>query len=109
MVKFVYIRHCLKLNCETGFKLYNRTRFCQHFTAQDVKQKNLRGKDEASEEISGSFLTYTASFLLVFTILYNVIFATVIKPAVDGPETLRYTDIINEQKLSRSDELQLGP
>ncbi|XP_057515169.1 uncharacterized protein LOC130796790 isoform X1 [Amaranthus tricolor] len=45
-------------------------------------------------EITGSFLRYTAFFLFLFTILYNVLFVTVIKPSVDGPdEDVADTDV----------------
>ncbi|KAG8370967.1 hypothetical protein BUALT_Bualt13G0038300 [Buddleja alternifolia] len=53
--------------------------------ASDVNQSR-RMENEGSSIFSGSFLTYVASGLLVFTILYNVIFLTVIKPSVDGPD-----------------------
>ncbi|AES70715.1 transmembrane protein, putative [Medicago truncatula] len=36
-------------------------------------------------EISESFLALLAGGLVLFTILYNVLFLTVIKPAIDGP------------------------
>ncbi|CAK8565847.1 unnamed protein product [Lathyrus sativus] len=36
-------------------------------------------------EISESFLGLVAGGLVLFTILYNVLFITVIKPSIDGP------------------------
>lgn len=39
---------------------------------------------EAAVEFSGSFFTYTAVALFAFTIFYNVLFYTVIKPSIDG-------------------------
>lgn len=41
---------------------------------------------EEVEEFSGSFLAYTAGALFLLTILYNVLFYTVIKPSIDGVE-----------------------
>ncbi|XP_042484119.1 uncharacterized protein LOC122064480 [Macadamia integrifolia] len=39
---------------------------------------------EEMPELSGSFLAYSAFALFMFTIFYNIIFITVIKPSVDG-------------------------
>lgn len=36
-------------------------------------------------EISESFLALGAGALVLFTIFYNVLFITVIKPSIDGP------------------------
>lgn len=45
-------------------------------------------------EITGSFLGYTAFVLFVFSIFYNILFITVIKPSVDGPdEDIVATDV----------------
>lgn len=50
-------------------------------------------RDEVKEridydgEIPGPFLTNIASALLIFSIFYNIIFITVIKPAIDGPDS----------------------
>ncbi|OVA13620.1 hypothetical protein BVC80_373g12 [Macleaya cordata] len=41
---------------------------------------------EELPEFSGSYLAYSAFALLFFSIFYNVIFITIIKPSVDGPE-----------------------
>lgn len=38
-------------------------------------------------EIPGTFLTYIASGLIIFSIFYNILFLTVIKPAIDGPDS----------------------
>ncbi|KAJ0240480.1 Uncharacterized protein HA466_0221100 [Hirschfeldia incana] len=43
---------------------------------------------EEPPEMSGSFLTTTAFLLLAFTLFYNVLFFTVIKPSTDGPESV---------------------
>lgn len=46
-------------------------------------------RDQEAEnplDISGSFLANTAVALLIFTIFYNVLFYSVIKPSVDGPD-----------------------
>ncbi|XP_027073360.2 uncharacterized protein [Coffea arabica] len=53
------------------------------FRASDLKQVEGQMREETTE-ISGSFLVYAASGLLIFTIFYNVLFLTVIKPAIDG-------------------------
>lgn len=37
-------------------------------------------------EITGSFLGYTAFVLFVFSIFYNILFITVIRPSIDGPD-----------------------
>ncbi|KAL3620389.1 hypothetical protein CASFOL_035301 [Castilleja foliolosa] len=52
--------------------------------AVDIKQSDPREKEQSLEMFSGSFLTYVASGLLIFTIFYNIIFITVIKPSIDG-------------------------
>ncbi|XP_047952400.1 uncharacterized protein LOC125216680 [Salvia hispanica] len=49
---------------------------------------------EENSEISGSFWAYAVSFLFVFTIVYNVVFATIIKPSIDGEEPIQSTEII---------------
>lgn len=43
-------------------------------------------------EISGSFLASAAAGLLIFTIFYNILFLTVIKPAIDGPAVFETTN-----------------
>ncbi|KAF8117496.1 hypothetical protein N665_0009s0023 [Sinapis alba] len=43
---------------------------------------------EEPPEMSGSFLTTTASLLFAFTLFYNILFFTVIKPSMDGPESV---------------------
>ncbi|XVF04729.1 hypothetical protein REPUB_Repub05bG0110200 [Reevesia pubescens] len=54
--------------------------------ASDVKISRDKTVDD-SPEISGSFLPYLTVGLLVFTIFYNVLFYSVIKPSIDGPES----------------------
>lgn len=44
------------------------------------------GEEAGSSKLSASFLAYGATLLLIFTIVYNVVFITVIKPSVDGPD-----------------------
>lgn len=55
-----------------------------------------REMKEETTDFSGSFLAYLAFGLLVFTIIYNVIFLTVIKPSVDVPEPVLETRMTNE-------------
>ncbi|GLT78759.1 hypothetical protein SLA2020_502860 [Shorea laevis] len=48
------------------------------------------GRDEVAEEVpevSGSFLTYLAGGLVIFTVFYNVLFYTVIMPGIDGQQS----------------------
>lgn len=52
-------------------------------SAVDLKQATSRVNEE-TPEISGSFLYSAATVLLVFSIFYNVLFLTVIKPSIDG-------------------------
>ncbi|KAI3461106.1 hypothetical protein Pfo_017769 [Paulownia fortunei] len=83
--------------------------------ALDLNQSSPREKEETSE-FSGSFLAYAASALLVFTIFYNIIFLTVIKPSIDGPEPVQSSSMITEaqegaplQQFSRTAEFSVGP
>uniref|UniRef100_A0A5B6YTL8 Uncharacterized protein n=1 Tax=Davidia involucrata TaxID=16924 RepID=A0A5B6YTL8_DAVIN len=58
-----------------------------------------RARDEMREEVSksyGSSLAYLAFALVVFTIFYNVIFITVIKPSIDGEEPVPATTAVRE-------------
>lgn len=56
-------------------------------------------------EISGTFLTYAASGLLLFTIFYNILFVTVIKPAIDGPDMMEdISSIISVEKAAPSEQ-----
>ncbi|GAB4856033.1 hypothetical protein Ancab_024672 [Ancistrocladus abbreviatus] len=41
---------------------------------------------EENPELSGSFLTAVAFMFFAFTIFYNILFITVIKPSIDGPD-----------------------
>ncbi|KAH7543534.1 hypothetical protein FEM48_Zijuj02G0194100 [Ziziphus jujuba var. spinosa] len=53
--------------------------------SSDVKL--TRDQEEEKEtEFSASFLAYFAGALFLFTIFYNVLFYTVIKPSIDGPD-----------------------
>ncbi|KAF3452528.1 hypothetical protein FNV43_RR02961 [Rhamnella rubrinervis] len=47
---------------------------------------NREERGEEVTEFSTSFLAYTAGALFLFTIFYNVLFITVIKPSIDGPD-----------------------
>ncbi|KAL1201113.1 hypothetical protein V5N11_014510 [Cardamine amara subsp. amara] len=53
---------------------------------------------EEPPEISGSFLTTTAFVLLALTLFYNILFITVIKPSMDGPES-----VPDENRVAMSD------
>ncbi|CAH8363517.1 unnamed protein product [Eruca vesicaria subsp. sativa] len=64
-------------------------------TSSDVARTSSGGSSsmdpfmfEEPPEMSGSFLTTTAFLLLGFTLFYNVLFFTVIKPSMDGPESV---------------------
>ncbi|XP_039052542.1 uncharacterized protein LOC120194243 [Hibiscus syriacus] len=43
---------------------------------------------EDSPEVSGSSLAYLTVALLTFTIFYNVLFYSAIKPSIDGPDSV---------------------
>uniref|UniRef100_A0A1J3FL30 Uncharacterized protein n=1 Tax=Noccaea caerulescens TaxID=107243 RepID=A0A1J3FL30_NOCCA len=43
---------------------------------------------EEPPEISGSFLATSAFLLLAFTLFYNILFITAIKPSMDSPESV---------------------
>ncbi|KAL2510835.1 Nuclear transcription factor Y subunit A-1 [Abeliophyllum distichum] len=64
--------------------------------------RTSRQMKEETTDFSGSFLGYVAFALLVFTIVYNVIFLTVIKPSVDGPEPVLDTPTVNEAEEPES-------
>ncbi|KAL0889474.1 hypothetical protein Bca101_013457 [Brassica carinata] len=63
-------------------------------TSSDVVRTSSGGSSmdpfmfEEPPEMSGSFLTTTAFLLLAFTLFYNILFFTVIKPSMDGPESV---------------------
>ncbi|KAK7333300.1 hypothetical protein VNO80_30067 [Phaseolus coccineus] len=50
----------------------------------EVKLPTQQGSGKDQLEISDSFLGSVAGGLVLFTIFYNVLFHTVIKPAIDG-------------------------
>ncbi|MCD7473426.1 hypothetical protein HAX54_015290 [Datura stramonium] len=60
--------------------------------ATDVTRASSQVTEDASN-LEGSFLTSLAFGLLLFTIFYNILFTTVIKPAIDGPETVAEIDL----------------
>ncbi|XP_052187387.1 uncharacterized protein LOC127798108 [Diospyros lotus] len=51
--------------------------------ASDLDQPPVQMREE-TPEFSVSFLAYSAFALLIFTIFYNLLFITVIKPSIDG-------------------------
>ncbi|XP_030458484.2 uncharacterized protein LOC115679074 [Syzygium oleosum] len=61
--------------------------------ASDVKLTSDQMTGEVGVEISGSFLSYAAGGLLLFTFLYNLLFYAVIKPSIDGPDSPLETPI----------------
>ncbi|KAL1532947.1 hypothetical protein AAHA92_32898 [Salvia divinorum] len=62
--------------------------------AVDISRSPSLKGDEENTEISGSFWAYAISFLFVFTIVYNIVFVTIIKPSVDGEEPIQSTQTI---------------
>lgn len=77
---------------------------------------------ESDVEISGSFLASVAGGLLLFTIFYNILFLTVIKPSIDGggspsaaDDPTPFSDVIREtqgdaiQELSTITDIPLSP
>ncbi|KAL2940774.1 putative transcription-associated protein 1 [Bienertia sinuspersici] len=78
----------------------------QQFESISLKQANsprIKGssigslkEQERNEppDITGSFLGYTTFVLFLFSIFYNILFLTVIKPSIDGPdEDIVATDV----------------
>ncbi|KAK4441455.1 hypothetical protein Salat_0480400 [Sesamum alatum] len=83
--------------------------------AVDLNQSRSVEKEETSD-FSGSLLAYIATGLLLFTIFYNVIFLTVIKPSIDGPEVVTSASMVEEalgrappQQSSTSSEFPVEP
>lgn len=64
-----------------------------NIAAVDLNPSSFQGEEEFPE-ISGSIWAYIVSFLFLFTIFYNIIFVTVIKPSIDGPEPVESKEII---------------
>ncbi|KAF8041184.1 hypothetical protein BT93_B3189 [Corymbia citriodora subsp. variegata] len=62
----------------------------------DVKLASDQMTGEVRMEISESFLSYAAGGLLLFTFLYNVLFYSVIKPSIDGPDSPPETPIATQ-------------
>jgi len=58
--------------------------FIQPFAVPEVKLPTEQGSVKEQLEISDSFLGSVAGGLVLFTILYNWLFYTVIKPSIDG-------------------------
>lgn len=67
-------------------------------TSSDVVRTNDPIMFEEPPEISGSFLTTSAFVLLALTMFYNILFITVIKPSMDGPES-----VPEENRVAMSD------
>lgn len=67
-------------------------------TSSDVVRTNDPIMFEEPPEISGSFLTTSAFVLLALTLFYNILFITVIKPSMDGPES-----VPEENRVAMSD------
>lgn len=66
--------------------------FLETLVATEVTRAS-REVTESTNDLEGSFLTTLAFGLLLFTIFYNILFSTVIKPAIDGPETVAEVDL----------------
>lgn len=69
--------------------------FLETFAATDLSRDSFQMTEE-SKDLSGSFLNSLAFGLLLFTIFYNILFVTVIKPAVDGPDSIPEIDLTLE-------------
>ncbi|KAL3752136.1 hypothetical protein ACJRO7_012886 [Eucalyptus globulus] len=76
--------------------------------ASDVRLASDQTTGEGGMEISGSLLSYTAGGLLLFTFLYNLLFYSVIKPSIDGPDYPPETPITT-QASEAADSLQSSP
>ncbi|XP_010513917.1 PREDICTED: uncharacterized protein LOC104789947 [Camelina sativa] len=63
-------------------------------TSPDVVTTNDPIIFEEPPEMSGSFLTTSAFVLLALTLFYNILFITVIKPSMDGPESVPEANIV---------------
>ncbi|XP_009767517.1 uncharacterized protein [Nicotiana sylvestris] len=63
--------------------------------ATDLSRDSFQMTEE-NKDLSGSFLNSLAFGLLLFTIFYNILFVTVIKPAVDGPDSIPEIDLTLE-------------
>lgn len=69
--------------------------FLETFAATDLSRDSFQMTEE-NKDLSGSFLNSLAFGLLLFTIFYNILFVTVIKPAVDGPDSIPEIDLTLE-------------
>ncbi|MCL7049406.1 hypothetical protein MKW94_009653 [Papaver nudicaule] len=59
----------------------------------DIDRDMMR---EPPPEYSDSFFAYSAFFLLFISVIYNVLFLTIIKPSIDGPEPAAYSYNANQ-------------
>ncbi|XP_020219968.1 uncharacterized protein LOC109802947 [Cajanus cajan] len=78
-------REALKKLDDQIQSLSNKQASTSKLRASEVKfpKEEAIGNDKL--EISDSFLATLAGGLILFTIFYNVLFYSVIKPAIDGP------------------------
>jgi hypothetical protein len=67
--------------------IYLETICFKLFAVSEVKptREETISDSNGKLEISESFLALLAGGLVLFTIFYNVLFITVIKPSIDGP------------------------
>ncbi|KAB1227647.1 hypothetical protein CJ030_MR1G027427 [Morella rubra] len=62
-------------------------------------------KDQLTEkEFSDSFVAYSATALVLFTIFYNLLFETVIKPAIDVPLLVSATKTVTEASKEKTSD-----
>lgn len=76
--------------------------FLETLAATDVTRASSQ-VTEGTRDLEGSFLTSLAFGLFVFTIFYNILFITVIKPAIDGPEKVAEIDLYASNSWSNTD------
>ncbi|CAJ1960259.1 unnamed protein product [Sphenostylis stenocarpa] len=77
-------REALKKLDEQMQSLSNKPSKARKLKVSDLKLPVEVGSDKETLEITDSFLATVAGGLVLFTILYNVLFYTVIKPGIDG-------------------------
>ncbi|TKY47094.1 hypothetical protein E2542_SST29149 [Spatholobus suberectus] len=77
-------REALKKLDEQIQSLSNKQASTPKLRVSDVKLPKDQASGNEKLEISDSFLSTLAAGLVLFTIFYNVLFYSVIKPAIDG-------------------------
>ncbi|CAN0901761.1 hypothetical protein LINGRAHAP2_LOCUS21602 [Linum grandiflorum] len=77
-------------------------------TASDVEITREQMRQEL-KEIPGSTLAYGVAALFAFTIFYNILFLTVIKPSIDGPDPIPGATIRVQMEPYAARILQLLP